>query len=128
MLRAVSDAPEQAQRISLRVAPEATPETTRAYANFVQLNFTPHDFTLHFSWFGLPPTIGDDRPESGVIDADTRVVAEITIPLTVARPLLRLLERQTAGWEESFGPLPGSADEPAEEADVKAKPSNEVSP
>jgi hypothetical protein len=80
------------------------------YSNYIQVNFTPEDFTLHFGWYAIPPL--PERPESGIIEARVEPVARVVIPLNLMRSFIALLQRQLAGYEESFDEIPAHPNKP----------------
>ena len=81
------------------------------YANNLRATFTPEDFTLHFGWYAIPPL--DAAPVGGVVNVDVQPVARVVIPLNLMRSVIAVLQRQVAGYEENFGPIPEHPNKPA---------------
>jgi len=106
MSEAAEDTKAQLRLVWDPDAPSATPE----YANYVQMNFTPEDFTMYFGWYSIPPL--REPPPDGVLEVGVRPVAQVTIPLNLMVNLIALLERQAEGYEENFGPLPEHPNKP----------------
>lgn len=101
------------------IAPTELGQTPLAYANFVQVTGTPHDFTFHFGWYATPPFT---EPPQGSVDVEVRPVTKISVPLNLLRGIVRVLEMQAQAWEADMGqalpdnPLdpPSPASEPSE--------------
>jgi hypothetical protein len=120
-MREVSEAEApQYGNISLRVEiPSDDGQVPVVYANNVGVTFSPHDMTLHFSWFAVPPT-GEPPPAGTVVPATVRLVSKVSIPLTMVRAFADLLDGQADAWEASFGgkiPLVQSRAEQEREAE-----------
>ena len=102
---------EKGRRIRLRPEPiEKGPEPV--YANFVQVNHTPWDFTFHFGNFFLPPEVPQEPPE---FPLEVKSVARVTIPTKLIKGIVRALETNIKRHEESYGTLPDSIPEEEEE-------------
>ncbi len=55
-MRHVSDFSDDAQEVQLRVVRDNdTPQPAAAYANHLQVTFTPEDFTMYFGFYASPP-------------------------------------------------------------------------
>lgn len=82
------------------VPPPESAETLALYSNFAQATMSPHDMTMHFGWYAIPPLI---EPPEGAVDVEIRPLVKVTIPLNLVRGVIDLLERQLSSWQESFG-------------------------
>jgi hypothetical protein len=106
--------PEGASTVRLVGSPELG-ETMALYANFVQLSFTPHDFTFHFGWYALP-AFTEAPPAGQTIDVPIRPLAKVSIPLNLVKAVIPLLERQIEQYELAFGPMPDQPTPPDPDA------------
>lgn len=95
-----ADPPYHSATLHVQI-PADDPNVPVVYANNVGVTFSPHDMTLHFSWYAVPPT--SQPPEDGVLQATVRLVTKVSIPLSLVRPLAELLRGQATAWENSFG-------------------------
>jgi hypothetical protein len=84
----------------LRLVPPEWGEAPTDYANFVQATASPFDLTLHLGWFSTP--ILEELPTSPV-EVPVRPLRSVTIPLTLVRGLITVLEAQLAAAESSPG-------------------------
>lgn len=99
---------EPPEGTSLQLVLSSDEETPVAYSNFAQVTFTPLDFTLHFGRYHVPALL---EPPEGGLKAPVQPIVKVTIPLTLVRGLIRVLERQIDAWEGSFEqPLPDQPD------------------
>lgn len=92
------------------------------YSNFVQATFTPHDFTIYFGSFNLPPV--SEQPQEA-LQVPVRPVVTVSVPLNLVRGLIGVLQSQIANWEGSFGqpfPEPPGLGRPPEQATAEAEP------
>jgi hypothetical protein len=101
----------EGQPVELHISrPESGDYPPPAYANQVQVTYTPEDFTLHFGWYSIPPL--DAPPLDGVIEAPVAAIARVVLPLNLARNLAALIEHQARQYEKSFGPIPEHPNKP----------------
>ena len=98
---------EKGRQVKLRLEP---PEKGREpfYANFLQVNHTPWDFTFHFGNFFLPPEVPE---EPGVLELEVKAVARITIPPRLIKGIIKAIQVNIETYESSFGVLPDSSPE-----------------
>jgi hypothetical protein len=96
--RAVEPAHEAQARL---VPPTGMGGPQILYANFVQVSTSPHDFTLHFSWF-TSPLMSEPPPPGSVIEITPRPLASISIPLTLVQGIITVLQSQVDAWEAAF--------------------------
>lgn len=95
---------EEAKRRQVRLRPEATEKgPAPIYANFVQVNHTPWDFTLHFGSFFIPPEVPQEAAEFGL---EVKSVARITVPTKLIKAIVRAIELNIKRHEASFGAIP----------------------
>jgi len=73
----------------------------RTYANFMQVNHTAWDFTLHFGHMVIPTEV----PEK-TRDLEVKLVARITVPATLIRSIITALQTNLEVFEKAFGPIP----------------------
>lgn len=100
---AVSEPSPQEAALRLVTTPDA--DIPPVYSNFVQVTFTPLDFTLHFGSYVIPAL--SEPPSGSEIQVPVRAIAKVSVPLSLVRGIVRVLERQINAWEESFGqPVP----------------------
>lgn len=71
-----------------------------AYANFLAVWHSPHDFTLDFAVTGQAEPGDDNR-----VKVPCRVVARIKIPPTVAEDMLQALATNVSNYEAKAGPI-----------------------
>ncbi len=101
---------EKGHRIRLRPEPtEKGPEPI--YANYVQVNHTPWDFTFHFGNFFIPPDVPQEPAE---LELEVKSVARITVPIRLIKGIVSALQKNIKRYEESFGVLPDSTPEEEE--------------
>jgi hypothetical protein len=86
--------------VTLRLKPAQYPDGPPLYANVVNSSLSPHDVTLHFGWFSSP--LLEEAP-TGTLEIPVRAVASISLPLTMVRNLIKLLEAQADNWEANSG-------------------------
>lgn len=112
----VSDVPQNQQqpaRFEIQVPDELR---EGAYANFLSVWHTQHDFTLDFAVTDQPVPV--DPLEGGGVSVPCRVVSRIRIPATVAEDVLRALAQNVTDFENVVGRIrkPGEeAQRPAPE-------------
>lgn len=77
-----------------------------AYANFLAVWHTAHDFTLDFCIAGQPVQGAD-----GVTVA-ARLTARVKMPPTLVFEVMKALNENLAGYEQQYGPIkrPGEDD------------------
>jgi hypothetical protein len=92
------------------VPPPESADTPAVYSNFAQATISPHDMTLHFGWYAIPPLL--ERPEE-TVEVPIRPLVKVTIPLNLVRGTIALLQRQLESWEESFGQAAPDEPQPA---------------
>jgi hypothetical protein len=89
--------------MAMRLVPPDTSggEQAIVYSNFVQASISPHDLTMHFSWYSTPTL---SEPPAGPIDVPVRgPLVSVSIPLNLIKPVIRVLEAQIASYESSTG-------------------------
>jgi Protein of unknown function (DUF3467) len=84
-----------------------------AYANFLGVWHTAHEFTLEFAQIQPAQLADPDDPESPV-RLPARVVASVKIPVTVAFDVIRALNENLGRYEQAFGEIrrPGEPPSP----------------
>ena len=90
------------QGVEVAIGPPAEPDYLRAaYANTVNVNFTPHDFLLAFSLLEIPLT----PPPGGAAPAmiQPTAVAKVVVPATVMHALIGLLRDQFDRYIAQYG-------------------------
>jgi hypothetical protein len=88
------------------VNPTDLSEAATYYSNFVQVNIAPHEFEIYFSRYSMP-VLMQPPPEPTTVNVTPRPVANIAIPLSLVRGLIKALETSVQNWENNFGvPLP----------------------
>jgi hypothetical protein len=90
------EAQQQTTEFEIQVPPELDPG---AYANFLSIWHTPHEFTLDFA-VSLPA-----RTEDNVVKVPVRVVSRIRIPPTVILDVIQALSDNVAKYQQSFGEI-----------------------
>jgi hypothetical protein len=75
-----------------------------AYANFLGVWHTAHEFTLDFAATQAPQVAEPDDPASPVV-VPCRVVARVKIPATVLFDVLRALNENMTRYEATFGEI-----------------------
>lgn len=102
----VGEGPQPGYQIRL-ANPTDFSEAATYYSNFVQVNISPHEFEIYFSRYSMP-ILMQPPAEPTTIDVTPRPVANIAIPLSLVRALIKALETSVHNWETNFGvPLPG---------------------
>ena len=103
------DQPQQTE-FEIQVPPE---HEVGAYANFLMVWHTPHEFTLDFA-----VTQPSQPAESGV-KVPCRVVSRLHVPPTVMLDILQAMSENAARYQQTFGeirrpgPPPEGGDQPA---------------
>lgn len=105
----MGQADEQVE-IKMRIMQGLAAPPPPQYSNYVQVTFTPEDFTIHFGYYGMPPLT--EAPEGGIIEAVTEPVARITLPLNLMSNVIAVLQRQLSAYEQSFGDIPEHPNKP----------------
>jgi hypothetical protein len=89
---------------ALRLVTPPDGDAPTVYSNFVQVTFTPLDFTFHFGRYAIPAFT---EPPPGEIQVPVQAVGKVTVPLSLVRGIMRVLQSQIDGWETTFGePVP----------------------
>jgi uncharacterized protein DUF3467 len=93
----------------IQVPPE---EEAGAYANFLMVWHTPHEFTMDFA------VTQPSQPNEGGVKVPCRVVSRLRIPPPVMLEILQAMNENVARYQQSFGeihrPMPqGGGDLPA---------------
>ena len=97
----MSEIPPEEQRGQFQIRPsQEIGDTPAVYANFVQGTVTPFDLTLHFGWYAIPPLM--ENP-GGIVDVPVRPIIKVSLPLSLVRGTIGLLEAQLRAWEDAFG-------------------------
>jgi hypothetical protein len=97
----VSDAQQNQQqptRFEIQVPDELR---EGAYANFLSVWHTQHDFTLDFAVTDQP--VANDPLEGGGVTVPCQVVSRIRIPATVVEDILRALAQNVTDFENVVG-------------------------
>jgi hypothetical protein len=91
--------PKKENKIDVKLVPDATLEPQRIYANFLEVNYTPHDFDLRFC------DAGPIRDPDAVSKHEHRipVVANIVVPVRLVSPIIMALSNQLKSYEEAYG-------------------------
>jgi hypothetical protein len=76
-----------------------------AYANFLGVWHTAHEFTLDFA-VTQPASLQQTPDGETVTRVPCQVVARVKVPPTVVFDFLRTLNDNLATWERSFGNAP----------------------
>jgi hypothetical protein len=100
MILGVSERAVEAEVQYELIPPAESPETPAVYSNFAQATVSPHDMTLHFGWFAVPPLM---EPPEETVQVPIRPLVKVTIPLNLVRGTIALLQRQLEAWEGSYG-------------------------
>jgi hypothetical protein len=77
-----------------------------AYANFLGVWHTAHEFTLDFA-VTQPPAMGQTPDGTAVTRVPCQVVARVKVPPTVLFDFLRTLNENLTTWETNFGAASG---------------------
>lgn len=98
----MSETPEE-QQVSFRID---VPESERggAYANFLAVWHTVHEFTLDFA-ATQPPQRSDLEDENSPVVVPCQVVSRVRIPTSVIFDVLRALNENMTRYESSFGEI-----------------------
>ncbi len=83
------------------IAPSDMSEAPTYYANYAQVGFSPHEFTLHFSRYSIP-IISEPPSEPLTLEVRPQPVASVSIPLNLVPGLIRALQGQVENWETTF--------------------------
>lgn len=97
----VSEAPQPSYQVRL-VNPTDFSAAPSFYSNHVQVNLAPHEFELYFSRYTMPILMAPPTEPTN-IDVTPRPAANVTIPLSLVRGLIRALETTAQNWETTFG-------------------------
>lgn len=90
---------EKSRTFEIRLEPiEKGPPSI--YANFMNVNHTQWDFTLHFGHVVLPTLI---KEEEQYLEA--KAVARITIPVNLIKGVVRALNENIARYEKNHGTI-----------------------
>jgi hypothetical protein len=80
------------------------------------VTFTPHEFTLFFGHFAIPPLPEAPGRE---LEVPVQPLVTVALPLNMVRGLVDVLQRQLEAWETNFGSeVPGNPvprEQPSEE-------------
>ena len=68
------------------------------YANFMNINHTKWDFTLHFGHFIIPTVIKEEEQS-----LEAKAVARITLPVNLIKGVVRALNENIATYEKNHG-------------------------
>ena len=75
-----------------------------AYANFLGVWHTAHEFTLDFAQI-QPAQMPDPNDPTAPVTLPARVVARVKIPPTVAFDVIRALNENLGRYEQAFGEI-----------------------
>jgi len=93
--------PDDEPRASFEIVPSSEiGDTPAVYANFVQGTVTPFDLTLHFGWYAIPPFT---KTPSDTVPVPVRPVVKVSIPLSLVRGVMGMMEKQLEAWQDAFG-------------------------
>jgi hypothetical protein len=99
----VSEQPSEERESNFQV--QVPPELEGgAYANFLSVWHTGHEFTLDFS-ATQPPQVMDPEDPASAITVPCRVVARIKIPPTVVFDVIRAINENMTRYESVFGEI-----------------------
>lgn len=101
----MSESPAEGRAQFQIVPPQEIGDTPALYANFVQGTVTPYDLTLHFGWYAIPPLM--EEP-GGPVPVPVRPIVKVSIPLSLVRGVITMLEKQLEAWQDAFGQTPPS--------------------
>jgi hypothetical protein len=98
--------PPQPQPVALKIVVPLDPgDTPVLYANHFHASGTPEDLTMHLGWYAIPPFT--EAPETAEVEVPVRQLAKVTVPLSLVRGIITVLENQLTAWEKNFGqPVP----------------------
>lgn len=76
------------------------------YANFLSIWHSPHEFTFDFAVTQPPVTAGEDPNDpASPVTVPCRVVARLKIPPALVFDIMRALNQNMTGYEQSFGEI-----------------------
>lgn len=88
---------KKSRKFEIRLEPiEKGPLST--YANFMNVNHTKWDFTLHFGHVVIPTVIEE---ETRYLEA--KVAARITVPANLIKDIVRALNENIVTYEKKYG-------------------------
>jgi hypothetical protein len=79
-------------------------ETGGRYSNFLAVWHTGHEFTLDFA-ATQPPQPTDPHDEESPVLVACQVVARVRIPVSVVFDVLRALNENMTGYEQTYGEI-----------------------
>lgn len=101
---------QEPQKVRLELEPlEKAPE--RTYSNYVLVNSTQWDFTLHFGHVVLPTAKPKLDEETGEVITEAKCVARVTVPVSLVKGIIQALQTQISQYESLYGPLPAAGGE-----------------
>lgn len=83
------------------VAPTDMSKVPTYYANYAQVGFSPHEFTLNFSRYSMP-IVSEPPSETLILEVHPQPIASVSIPLNLIQGLIRALQGQVENWETTF--------------------------
>ena len=88
--------------------PEISEQDDVRYANYIAVNHTPWDFSLHFGLVTAP--IGPQKQTSGVVEIPVKKLVTVNIPTTIIKGLIKALETNVELYEKAHGEIKGKED------------------
>jgi hypothetical protein len=90
------------KEVTVSVVPTKEKVSQRIYSNFVQVNHSPHDFTLTFCDI-LPVTENNKQELIKTQKLDAPIQAEIVISHSLVEPLMKALAESYAKFKSNIG-------------------------
>lgn len=86
------------------VVPAQLPEDPPLYSNYAHASMSPHEITLHFGWYAIPPVMAGPPPS---MEIPVRPLTSIAVPLSLVPGLIDALQKTVENWKGNFGqPFP----------------------
>lgn len=99
------DPPEGSGMVPANFEVQVSPELeTGAYANFLSVWHSAHEFTFDFS-VTQPPIPQNPEDPASPVTVPCRVVARLKIPPTLVFDIMRALNENMSGYEGTFGEI-----------------------
>lgn len=96
---------EKEVTVKLRMVEPGDKPVPLLYSNFVQVNHTPWDFTLHFGNFSVPPEKPTLPKGATEVQLEVKAVARITVSTGLIKMLLKALQENIARYESTYGTI-----------------------
>ncbi|GEM_PF-6825377 len=95
-------------QVNLRPVDDLEPQ--RIYANFMDVNYNPYDFTLRFADAG--PIFNLETLTNGAkYEHKIPIVAQIAMPAAVIPAVIQALSTQLKSYEEAYGKVKSAPEE-----------------